>query len=179
MRGVIPRTLQVSSLSIKTIPAFILVVFVWRISAEKRIWIQMQCVIHGDLQWKCLWPPQQKASWITIGRLAKSILTIFENYIQIISPLKINVYEEDGGALRMQNLSQHKCQSEREGLDLMMLGNFVRQVWLNIFLALYWLILGQLNSSQWLFISVSLHLYDLYWRFNHWKCIQVNWVYQL
>eukprot|EP00826_Nyctotherus_ovalis_P041423 TRINITY_DN4163_c0_g1_i14.p1 TRINITY_DN4163_c0_g1~~TRINITY_DN4163_c0_g1_i14.p1 ORF type:complete len:221 (-),score=47.41 TRINITY_DN4163_c0_g1_i14:47-709(-) len=41
---------------------------------------------------------------------------------------KINLYEDDYGNIHMRNLSIHKCSSEDDAIDLLMMGNFIRQV---------------------------------------------------
>lgn len=41
---------------------------------------------------------------------------------------KINLYEDDTGNIHLRNLSVHECQSEQDGIDLLMMGNFIRQV---------------------------------------------------
>lgn len=41
---------------------------------------------------------------------------------------KINLYEDDNGNIHLRNLSVHECQSEQDGIDLLMMGNFIRQV---------------------------------------------------
>mgnify|MGYP000968362037 CR=1 FL=1 len=36
--------------------------------------------------------------------------------------------EDDFGNLHLKNLSVHQCHNEQDGLDLLMMGNFIRQV---------------------------------------------------
>lgn len=41
---------------------------------------------------------------------------------------KINFYEDDYGNISFKNLTIQKCGSEKEGIEYLMMGNFVRQV---------------------------------------------------
>ena len=41
---------------------------------------------------------------------------------------KISLFEDDYGNIHMKNLSIHKCESEDDAIDLLMMGNFIRQV---------------------------------------------------
>jgi kinesin family protein 6/9 len=41
---------------------------------------------------------------------------------------KIQLYEDQYGNLHMKNLSIHQVRSEQDGIDLLMMGNFIRQV---------------------------------------------------
>ncbi|KRX08676.1 P-loop containing nucleoside triphosphate hydrolase [Pseudocohnilembus persalinus] len=41
---------------------------------------------------------------------------------------KINLFEDDYGNIHLKNISVHSCANEQEGIDLLMMGNFVRQV---------------------------------------------------
>ena len=41
---------------------------------------------------------------------------------------KITLFEDKSGNLHMKNLSVHSCRSEQEAIDLLMAGNFIRQV---------------------------------------------------
>lgn len=41
---------------------------------------------------------------------------------------KISLFEDQNGNLHLKNLSIHACNSEEEALDLLMTGNFIRQV---------------------------------------------------
>ena len=41
---------------------------------------------------------------------------------------KIALYEDDYGNIHMKNLSIHKCCTEDDAIDLLMMGNFIRQV---------------------------------------------------
>lgn len=36
--------------------------------------------------------------------------------------------EDDDGNIHLKNLSVHQCMSEQDGIDLLMMGNFIRQV---------------------------------------------------
>ncbi|CAD8100177.1 unnamed protein product [Paramecium sonneborni] len=41
---------------------------------------------------------------------------------------KIALYEDDQNNIHLKNLSIHQCNNEQEGIDLLMMGNFIRQV---------------------------------------------------
>eukprot|EP01016_Furgasonia_blochmanni_P031008 TRINITY_DN3210_c0_g1_i8.p1 TRINITY_DN3210_c0_g1~~TRINITY_DN3210_c0_g1_i8.p1 ORF type:complete len:633 (-),score=177.49 TRINITY_DN3210_c0_g1_i8:277-2082(-) len=41
---------------------------------------------------------------------------------------KVTLHEDDGGNIHLRNLSVHQCFSEQDGIDLLMMGNFIRQV---------------------------------------------------
>jgi len=41
---------------------------------------------------------------------------------------KVSIYEDDYSNLHLRNLSIHLCSSEQDGIDLLMMGNFIRQV---------------------------------------------------
>ncbi len=41
---------------------------------------------------------------------------------------KISLFEDDYGNIHMKNLSIHKCETEDDAIDLLMMGNFIRQV---------------------------------------------------
>lgn len=36
--------------------------------------------------------------------------------------------EDDDGNIHLKNLSVHQCTTEQDGIDLLMMGNFIRQV---------------------------------------------------
>lgn len=38
------------------------------------------------------------------------------------------MYQDDDGNVHMKNLSVHQCQTEQQGIDLLMMGNFIKQV---------------------------------------------------
>lgn len=39
---------------------------------------------------------------------------------------KITLYEDDQNNIHLKNLSVHQCSNEQEGIDLLMMGNFIR-----------------------------------------------------
>jgi len=41
---------------------------------------------------------------------------------------KIALFEDDEGNIHLKNISVHHCSNEQEGIDLLMMGNFIRQV---------------------------------------------------
>lgn len=41
---------------------------------------------------------------------------------------KINLYEDNAGNLHLKNLTIHACYNEQDAIDLLMMGNFIRQV---------------------------------------------------
>ena len=41
---------------------------------------------------------------------------------------KITMFEDDDGHIHLRNLSVHHCQTEQQGIDLLMMGNFIRKV---------------------------------------------------
>jgi kinesin family protein 6/9 len=41
---------------------------------------------------------------------------------------KVSLMEDDDGNIHLKNLSVHQCQTEQDGIDLLMMGNFIRQV---------------------------------------------------
>jgi kinesin family protein 6/9 len=41
---------------------------------------------------------------------------------------KVVMQEDDFGNIHLKNLSVHHCTNEQEGIDLLMMGNFIRQV---------------------------------------------------
>jgi hypothetical protein len=49
--------------------------------------------------------------------------------------LQVNLMEDDDGNIHLKNLSVHQCTTEQDGIDLLMMGNFIRQVKQNLFLA--------------------------------------------
>lgn len=52
----------------------------------------------------------------------KHLETPIENWNKII------LFEDDFGNIHLKNISVHDCQNEQEGIDLLMMGNFIRQV---------------------------------------------------
>jgi kinesin family protein 6/9 len=38
------------------------------------------------------------------------------------------MFEDDDGHIHLRNLSVHNCQTEQQGIDLLMMGNFIRKV---------------------------------------------------
>lgn len=56
-------------------------------------------------------------------KLGQSLKTkYFEN------PLKINFFEDDYGNIIFKNLNVFPCKSEQEGIEFLMMGNFIKQV---------------------------------------------------